>query len=124
MSEKILTFEGMANALSDLLDKVDQLQQSIINIAKTKTPEVKKDELFISLDEACTIVHRTKTTMYGLCRKRLIPHYKHGRKLIFKQSELIEWVSKCKKETSTQTLEELHQSMSAGIRHKPSRMVF
>ena len=52
---------------------------------------VSEDE-YIDLSEAARLTGFAETTIYGLTSKREIPHYKPGKKLRFKRSELIEWL--------------------------------
>ena len=49
---------------------------------------------FMSLEEAADYLSYTKSSLYQFTSKRLIPHYKIGRKVLFKVSELNDFVEK------------------------------
>lgn len=47
---------------------------------------------FLSIDEACSLLHLAKPTIYGLVSAGKIPYMKQGKKLYFSQQELTEWI--------------------------------
>src|SRR5689334_22491020 len=50
------------------------------------------DHVLLNVQEAAALLNIAVATLYGKTSDRLIPHYKHGKKLMFKKSELIAWV--------------------------------
>lgn len=50
-----------------------------------------KEEL-LNIQEAAALLNLAVSTMYEKTSERLIPHYKHGKKIMFKKSELVGWV--------------------------------
>jgi excisionase family DNA binding protein len=48
---------------------------------------------FLNVDEACEFLRIKKSWLYQNHKHAGIPSHNIGRKLIFKQSELVEWVS-------------------------------
>ena len=49
---------------------------------------------FMSLEEAADYLCYTKSSLYQYTSKRKIPHYKFGRKILFKLSELNDFIEK------------------------------
>jgi excisionase family DNA binding protein len=54
----------------------------------------------LTLEEASQFLNIAKQTIYGFTSKRLIPHFKRGKKLYFKKSELESWILESKKVTA------------------------
>ena len=51
-----------------------------------------QQEDFIKLKEVCKMTGLAKQTIYGRVSRGQIPHYKKGRLLYFKRSEIREWI--------------------------------
>jgi excisionase family DNA binding protein len=49
-------------------------------------------ETFLNVDEACEFLRLKKSWLYQNWESSGLPTHKIGRKLIFKQSELVAWV--------------------------------
>lgn len=50
-------------------------------------------EVFLDADEACEFLRIKKSWLYQNHEGEGVPSHKIGRKLIFKKSELVDWVS-------------------------------
>ncbi|WP_165824010.1 helix-turn-helix domain-containing protein [Pseudochryseolinea flava] len=46
----------------------------------------------INIQEAAALLNLAVNTIYEKTSEKLIPHYKHGKKIMFKKSELLAWV--------------------------------
>ena len=46
----------------------------------------------INIQEAAALLNLSVNTIYEKTSEKLIPHYKHGKKIMFKKSELLAWV--------------------------------
>lgn len=57
----------------------------------------------LNLDEAVMLTGMSKGYIYRLTSMQQIPHFKKGRKLYFKKSELEEWLLDCKVMTANET---------------------
>lgn len=51
---------------------------------------------FVNIDQASKVLNLSKSTIYKRTMNNELPHYKHGKKLMFKYSELIEFINKHK----------------------------
>lgn len=66
----------------------------------------------INIQEAAALLNLAVNTIYEKTSEKLIPHYKHGKKIMFKKSELLAWVEsrrvktihEIRKEAVSQTL--------------------
>lgn len=56
----------------------------------------------INVQEAAALLNLAINTVYEKTSERLIPHYKHGKKLMFKKSELLAWIELRKRKTLTE----------------------
>ena len=55
-------------------------------------PTTKNDE-FLNIEQVASFVGLSKDTIYGLTHKKLIPHFKTGKKLYFNKAEIADWIS-------------------------------
>lgn len=62
--------------------------------SRSSAQDAKSEIVF--LEEALEITGLAKPTLYSKTSKNEIPHYKRGRKLYFKRSELLAWIEEGK----------------------------
>lgn len=121
--ENIPSFEAMPGYLVNLSERLDKLSRDVSLLSqRIKTDKVPKEEseAFIGIDEACALLHLAKPTVYKLAQKGLIPHYKPSKELLFRKSELIEWVENSHRMNKA-SLEEMTRAITAGNRRKPKK---
>ena len=84
-----VTFENLPQLVGQILDRLDNLQKTVIE--STKTPEPDK---WFTLEQLVEYdpEKRAKQTFYGLVSKGAIPYHKRGKKLTFLKSEINEWL--------------------------------
>ena len=58
------------------------------------------DVVFLNLDEASEFIKMKKSSIYQLVYQRNIPYYKRGKLLLFKKSELVNWIESKRKRTA------------------------
>lgn len=63
----------------------------------------------LNIQEAAALLNLAVATLYEKTSERLIPHYKHGKKIMFKKSELLAWVESRK----VKTIRQIRQEASA-----------
>jgi excisionase family DNA binding protein len=90
MEEKMITFNEIPEAVSYLIDKVNDLEELIRTTANTQPDE----NTWYDLDAVCDYLPGSpaKQTVYGWVFKKKIPYHKKGRKLLFLKSEIDEWL--------------------------------
>ncbi len=99
---KQITYDTVPQALSYLIGKVEKLE----SLLETTTPTspVEKQPVWMTMAEfrAFHPEHPAPTTVYGWVRNGLIPHYKKGKKLFFKRSEIEAWLDDGRQKTDSE----------------------
>jgi excisionase family DNA binding protein len=82
----------MTNPFSEIAETLAEIQRRIDHLATTdqRQPE------FINIDQACQLLNLSKSTVYKRTMNNELPFYKNGKKLLFKRSELIAFITKHK----------------------------
>jgi excisionase family DNA binding protein len=60
----------------------------------------------MDIQEAAAFLNLALPTLYAKTSKRIIPHYKQGKKLLFKRSELVAWIESRQVKTAKETKRE------------------
>lgn len=96
-----LTYNDVPQALAQLLDKVNHLEQLITTQQPQQTPEAPE---WMNLKDLRAYLpdHPAQTTVYGWIRANSIPYYKTGKKLSFKKSEIDEWLNATRSKTDAE----------------------
>ncbi len=103
--EKHLSFNDLPEAMAYLISKVERLEKLIENPSDTRREET---EQWLSIKQLCDYHpdHPARATVYGWVQQSLIPHYKTGKKLSFKKSEIDDWLNKGRQLTDEELQEE------------------
>jgi excisionase family DNA binding protein len=57
------------------------------------------DVVFLNIDETSEFIKMKVSSIYQLKYQGKIPYYKRGKLLLFKKSELVNWIESSRKET-------------------------
>ena len=95
------------NLLSISIEEFEAILRRIIREEQREGNFVEPDK-YLSVDEASTYLKTTKSTIYKMTMDRTIPFYKPSKKILFKKSELDEWVSNYR----IKTVEEIESEAS------------
>lgn len=76
--------------LSSVLETIFQNVLSNHELIGPTEPIPEKE--ILNIVEACRLLNLARPTMYTLTSKARIPHFKRGKKLYFRRSELVEWI--------------------------------
>lgn len=68
------------------------LKETIIETLNESGIGNKKDDNLMNIQEAAAMLNLAVATIYEKTSTKAIPHYKHGKKILFKKSELVAWV--------------------------------
>lgn len=124
MENRTISFEDLPQATSALQGEVQALrsvvEQLVVEIKSSNGKETVED--MIGIDEACRLLGLKKPTVYHKALKREIKSYKPEgtKKLMFKRSELYEWLeSKGISKEPAPDVEAILASLQKGVRHKP-----
>lgn len=100
----------------DKLNAIEELLRTVIkNDHKGATVLTTSLPIVFNLNQAAEYVSLSKSAMYKKTAERTIPHFKQGKKLFFKRSELDDWLTKNRISTHA----EIEQMASEYIRRKP-----
>jgi excisionase family DNA binding protein len=99
MDYKLLTFERLPEAVSYLIGRVESLEQVLQK--KNEQPGAPVDG-WMNIDELKSYLpdKPAKSTIYGWVNQRLIPYHKGGKKLRFRKSEIDNWLSEGKRQST------------------------
>ena len=101
------TFEmvpGLVGRIAELLESIDQKLDKV-NVAPMPTDDTPE---LMNVKELGRYLpsHPAPATIYGWIREHSIPHYKQGKTLMFKKSEIDKWLLRTRVKDSTELMEE------------------
>ena len=89
-------------------EKVEQLQKRVTDLENVLN--VAKDVM--NLEEAALFTGMSKSSLYKLTHRQVIPHYKPNGKLIyFEKTELLNWMRQNRTSSSTEIGEKAQQQL-------------
>jgi excisionase family DNA binding protein len=84
----------MENPFEIILARLDHIENLIKGIQKIDNPKLQEHTSEImTLIQVAEYMSISKSTLYGLTAQREIPHFKRGKKIYFKKSELDQWIT-------------------------------
>lgn len=101
-----ITFEKLPQAVTQLFDKLENLERLIIS--QNNAPQPEEDKL-LTIREAAEILHLSVPTIYGLVQRSEVPVCKRGKRLYFSKQELVSWIMSGRKKTVAEIDEETDQ---------------
>ena len=93
---QLITFEQMPFAVSQLLFKIENIEQLL---SEKRPPTNNESEDLITIQQAATFLKLSVHTIYGLVSRVDIPSMKKGKRLYFSKQELNGWIKTGKKKT-------------------------
>jgi len=93
------SFDDLPNAVSQLAEKLNQIEELIRS--QKNQPQVEEDKL-LTIKEASQLLSLTVPTVYGLVQRREIPVCKKGKRLYFSRAEVVDWIKTGRKRTSAE----------------------
>lgn len=79
----------MENPFEIILEKLNNIEKAI---EKLNTAS-KSEEEFMNIEQVASFIGLSKTSVYGLTHKQKIPYFKASKRLYFKKSEIINWIT-------------------------------
>jgi len=92
-----ITFEQLPKAVTQLFDKISNIERLLIEKggeAKNETP----DQL-LTIQQAGDLLNLSIPTLYGYVHRAEIPVCKKGKRLYFSKDDLTNWIKEGKKKT-------------------------
>lgn len=99
---KSITFEQLPSAVSQLHEKLINIEQILLNQENGQTHE----DQILTIQKAAELINLSVPTIYGLVQRRAIPVSKQGKRLYFSRDELIAWIKQGRKKTAQEISEE------------------
>lgn len=105
----------MENPFELILERLDRIEKAItkLNIG-TQIAEVNHP---MGVKELTAYLKNSKSAIYAMTASNKIPHYKSGKRLYFKQSEIDEWIFSNKIKTN----DDIEREAMEYIRKNPRR---
>lgn len=91
----------MENPFELIMLKLDTIESLLRNVSVPDKQLASVAEVF-NLNQASEYVSLSKSAIYKKTSERNIPHFKKGKKLYFKRSELVEWLTENKISTNAE----------------------
>lgn len=110
------SFDSLPHLVGSLINEIEGLKSLVKEAIGMKPSE--PDNRLVGIDEACEILRRKKSTVYHMVREGKLPHYKVGKMLEFRPSELIAWQEQHACDGSKSSGEILAE-MKSTMRRKP-----
>ena len=85
----------MENPFDLIMNRLDSIENLIKATMKNKVESSIVTEIF-NLNQAAEYLSLSKSAIYKKTSEREIPHFKQGKKLYFKRSELDDWLTQLK----------------------------
>ncbi len=108
---KLLTFDRLPEAVTQLTKQVNELKTLIVE--KQDNPPTEKERL-LTIQEAAKFLSLAVPTLYVKVSKRDIPFMKQGKRLYFSESELLEWIKAGRKKTVAEIKQEAQNYIKKG----------
>ena len=116
MTNESITFDKLPQAVSYLTEQVIELKMMV---SALQPPPSTNNHVLVEIDEAASIIMKSKPTIYRLVSQGILPSYKKGKKLYFYKDELLAWIEKGRKATKEQNHAEMLQARQTGMKRKP-----
>ena len=85
----------MENPFELIIDKLNNIENLLKTVMKNDNGTITITEV-LNLNQAAEYVSLSKSAIYKKTSERNIPHFKKGKKLYFKRSELDHWLTSMK----------------------------
>ena len=119
-----ITFEQLPQAVSILIERVEQLAEKVDEILCKAAGKDTGKRNMLSLEEVAALLGKSASTIYAMTSEKRIPYHKRGNKLYFFEDEIIGWIEQGGT-SGTGGEEEFNRRLEAlrnGKKHKPSSL--
>ena len=102
----VIDFKNLPEAISEVLERVGRIESFLKMSAAIQNQE---EEGLLTINDAGRLLSLSKNTIYKMVQKRLLPHFKRGKKLYFMKDDLMAWVKAGKKKTEVELMTEAEE---------------
>mgnify|MGYP000990218339 FL=1 len=106
----MINFQALPEKLRLEITKED-LEQFALDIVQkalnAQSPLTAPAKTILTMPEASELTGLARQTLYAMTSQRIIPHFKRGKRVLFRREELEQWMM----ENRRQTLQELNSNL-------------
>lgn len=110
--------ENPFEILETKINRLESLLQELLNRPLPQTSEPPNHKEIMNVKEAAAYLCLSPQTLYGYTCKRLIPFYKASRRVLFKKSELDEYILSHRYKTQSEIIEEAENRVNSRRKKK------
>jgi excisionase family DNA binding protein len=100
-------------------NSIESLERKLVNmeilvselIAKLAERDNGGDDIIGDLKDCSEWIKRSPSTIYKMTSKRRIPHFKNGKRLLFKKSDVFAWLEKDRQFTEIEFRSEVDENL-------------
>jgi excisionase family DNA binding protein len=98
----------MENPFVSIIERLEDLDSKLSRLLQAQEIHSlhKSDEL-MNISEVAKFLDESVQSIYSRTSRRTIPFYKKGKKLLFKKTEILDWLDGQKKKTVSELMEEV-----------------
>jgi excisionase family DNA binding protein len=85
-----ITFEGLPQAVCRLIEKLDAIEQILLE--QTSQKSANPPEQLLDIQEAAKLLKLTVPTIYSKVSRRELPFMKSGKRLYFSRIEILDFI--------------------------------
>lgn len=107
MRTEVPTFDAMPQMMANILEKLESLEQKFDALQSNNNVE---SDVWFSLQDLCNYLpnHPAEQTVYGWTSNRTIPFHKNGKCIIFRKSEIDNWLMQTSRKSVNDIYDEAH----------------
>ena len=116
MNSEVLSFDAMPHIVATILKKLETLEQKFDALQSNNNVEA---DAWFSLQALCNYLpnHPAAQTVYGWTSNRTIPYHKNGKSIIFRKSEIDNWLM----QTSRKSVNDIYDEVRAYVANSSMR---
>lgn len=98
----------MENPFISIIERLEDLDIKLSRLLQAQEVQglYRSDEL-MNINEVAKFLDESVQSIYSRTSRRTIPFYKKGKKLLFKKTEILDWLEGQKKKTVSELMEEV-----------------
>ena len=116
MNNDVLSFDAIPQMVATILKKLETLEQKFDVLQSNNNVEA---DAWFSLQDLCNYLpnHPAEQTVYGWTSNRTIPYHKNGKSIIFRKSEIDNWLM----QTSRKSVNDIYDEARAYVANSSMR---
>lgn len=114
MCTTVPSFEAMPQLMASILEKLEVIEQKFDALQPNNYVEA---DAWFSLQDLCNYLpnHPAEQTVYGWTSNRTIPFHKNGKSIIFRKSEIDNWLM----QTTRKSVNDIYDEARAYVTNNP-----